>query len=79
MPDKKTIHVTKNPNATWSGKREGASRPSVTANTQAAADKESKKIARKEGGTVITHGLDGTFKSHDSFGPDPNPPKDKEH
>ena len=79
MPDKKRIHVTRNDDGTWSGTREGNSRPTVTKPTQADADKASKEIARKEGGTVITHGRDGKIKSHDNYGNDPNPPKDKEH
>ena len=40
---------------------------------------QAKQVAQNQGGEVVVHGRDGRIKSKDSYGNDPNPPKDKEH
>ena len=38
-----------------------------------------REIARNQRSDVVTHGRDGRIRSKDSYGNDPNPPRDKEH
>ena len=50
-----------------------------THRTQALGNKAAAKEARKDGVDRVTHGRDGKIRSKDSFGPDPNPPRDTEN
>jgi len=74
----KRIHVVKHGDG-WAAKREGATRAGSVHPTQAAAEKAAKETARREGGEVVVHGRDGRIRDSDSFGNDPNPPKDMKH
>jgi hypothetical protein len=72
----KNKHVVKNGNK-WSVKDDGK----VVSNhqTQAAAIESGKRAAKKDKVDLVIHGRDGKIRSKDSYGNDPNPPKDKEH
>jgi hypothetical protein len=48
-------------------------------NTQQEAIASAVNVARNQGGEVVVHGQNGRIRSKDSYGNDPNPPKDKEH
>lgn len=48
-------------------------------NTQAEADDFARKIAINQQSERITHDKHGRIRSKDSYGNDPNPPRDKEH
>ena len=37
------------------------------------------KAAKKKKTEVVIHGRNGKIRSKDSYGNDPNPPKDREH
>jgi hypothetical protein len=50
-----------------------------THRTQQAANEAGRREARKDGVDLVTHGRDGKIRSKDSYGHDPNPPKDREH
>jgi len=47
--------------------------------TKKEAEKIGRDLGKKDGVEVITQRKDGTIQSKDSFGNDPNPPKDTEH
>lgn len=77
---KKNIHIVPNkPKGGWDVKREGSKQPISHHRTQKAADEKGRPIARKDKVEIVTHGRDGRIRDKDSFGNDPNPPKDKKH
>ena len=63
----------------WAVKREKSERSIAVTPTKQEADKIGHDIGKKNKVNVITQRKDGTIQSNDSFGNDPNPPKDKEH
>lgn len=63
----------------WAVQREGSERASKVTERKSEAEKTARDIAKKEGVELIVQRRDGTIQSKDSFGPDPNPPRDKEH
>lgn len=75
---RKQIHVVPR-GKDWAVTRPGADRASSIHKTQQAADNKARPAARKEGAELVTHGRDGKIRDSDSFGKDPNPPKDKKH
>jgi hypothetical protein len=46
---------------------------------QSTAIEKAKPIAKKLATDLTIRGRDGKIRSKDSYGPDPNPPKDTEH
>lgn len=50
-----------------------------THQTQGNAIERGKSEARRDGVDLVTHGRDGKIRSKDSYGNDPNPPRDREH
>ncbi len=74
----KRLHVVPRGDG-WAVRREGADRDSVHAPTQSEAAERAAEIARREGGEVVIHRPDGTIRDSDSYGRDPNPPKDTKH
>lgn len=40
---------------------------------------EGRAQAKREKAELVIHGRDGKIQDSDSFGKDPNPPKDKKH
>lgn len=66
----------------WVVKKPGASRASSRHDTQRQADQRAAEILRNTGGGErVTHGRDGRIRSKDTIapGPDPFPPRDREH
>ena len=47
--------------------------------TQREAIEAAKGIAQNQQSEVVIHGSDGRIRDKDSYGNDPNPPKDKRH
>lgn len=78
MPKNNRLHVVKRDDG-WGVRREGAERDSARASTQREAYERAREIAKREKGEVITHRPSGPILDSDSFGNDPNPPKDKKH
>jgi hypothetical protein len=76
---KQTHRVTPRSDGKWQHKVDGNKKATAVTNTQRDAKKSADAAAKKEGGEVVVHGEDGKIRSKDSFGNDPNPPKDKEH
>ena len=74
----KNIHVVKNDNR-WSVKEEGRKTPLSTHKNQELARQNAVPIAKHNKSEVVIHARDGRIRDKDSYGNDPNPPKDKRH
>ena len=79
MSKKRDIHVVPYKDKGWATRKEGAERVSSTHTTQNAAINRAVKQAKNDGLEVVIHRKDGTIRDSDSYGNDPNPPKDKRH
>lgn len=75
---KRDIHVVPHGDG-WATRKEGAQRVGHTADTQQQAYQQARQQAQREGVEVVVHRPDGTIRNSNSFGNDPNPPKDKKH
>lgn len=75
---KKNVHIVPNESG-WAVTREGQRQPLSQHRTQENADKAGRPVARRNGVELVIHGRDGEIRDKDSFGRDPNPPKDKKH
>jgi len=74
---KRDIHVTPRKGGGWQTKREGAGRAGGLYDTQAQAIERARNQAKRERVEVVIHGKDGRIRDSDSYGRDPNPPKDR--
>jgi hypothetical protein len=72
---KKDIHVVPHGNG-WATRKEGAARVGHTAPTQKDAYDQARAQAKRERVEVVIHRPDGSIRNSNSFGNDPNPPKD---
>ena len=63
----------------WATKMEGATRAGVVVDTQREAIERAREQAKRENVEVVIHRKDGKVRDSDSYGRDPNPPKDKKH
>lgn len=77
MAEKKDVHVVPNPDGGWDAKREEAERASKHFDKKADAVKYGKNLARKDKVEFIPHDKGGKIQNPNSYGGDPNPPKDK--
>lgn len=75
---KKDQHVVRRDDG-WAVRGEGNSRDTSHHNSQQQAYDAAREIARNQGTEVVVHGRDGRIRDSDSFGSDPNPPKDTKH
>ncbi len=73
---KKDIHVVPHGDG-WATRKEGAQRVGHTANTQREAFEIARTQAKREQVEVVVHRPDGTIRNSNSYGNDPNPPRDK--
>jgi hypothetical protein len=71
--------VTPRSDGKWQHKGEGNKKATKVTDTQEEARQSAEDVARNKGGEVIVQGEDHKIVSKDSYGKDPNPPKDKEH
>jgi uncharacterized protein YdaT len=78
MTNKKDIHVVPHVDG-WATKKEGAQRAGIVTNTQKAAIERAREQAIREKVEVVIHRKDGSIRDSDSYGRDPNPPKDQKH
>ncbi len=60
----------------WAVKGAGNSKATKVVPTQEKAIKVAQKIAKNEKSEVVIHRPDGKIRDKDSYGNDPNPPKD---
>lgn len=63
----------------WGVRGAGNQRLTGLFDTQAAAIAVGREIAMNQKSELIIQGRNGQFRSKDSYGKDPNPPKDIEH
>jgi hypothetical protein len=63
----------------WAVRGAGNSRVTSHHRTQGAAETAARTIARREQAEVVIHRRDGTIRDSDSYGNDPNPPRDTKH
>lgn len=63
----------------WAVKKEGAHRASSVHDTKAEALKQGTQQAKAEKTELVIKKQDGTIQNKNSFGHDPNPPKDRKH
>jgi hypothetical protein len=76
MP-KKSHHVVPGPDGGWSVRKGGASRASKHFENQSEAVDWARKVSKSEGGEVAIHRRDGTIREKDSYGRDPQHPREK--
>lgn len=76
---KKNIHVTHRKDKTWAVIGEGDKRASSVHKTQGAAIKAGTPIAKTNKSELVIHDRENKIRDKDSYGNDPNPPKDKKH
>jgi hypothetical protein len=75
----KNQHVVTTPRGTWGVRGEGNSKITKETPTQAEAIHVAREIAQNQKTEVVIHRKDGTIRDKDSYGNDPNPPKDNKH
>lgn len=75
---KKDIHVIPHDGG-WATKKEGAERAGGVYDTKAEALEHGRDQAKRDQVELVIHGKDGKIQDSDSFGKDPNPPKDQKH
>lgn len=61
----------------WAVRGEGNSKDTSTHKTQRDAIDSARDIAQRQRSEVMIHGRDGKIRDKDSYGHDPNPPKDR--
>lgn len=79
MTKKKDVHVVPHRNGRWATRTEGAGRVGSTHSTQGAAIERAREQAIRQRTEVVIHRRDGRIRDSDSYGSDPNPPRDKKH
>jgi hypothetical protein len=75
---KPAVWVVNHPQG-WATRREGNDRVSATYKTQTEAIEQGRIMARQDRTELIVQDRHGQIRSKDSFGSDPNPPRDTEH
>ena len=75
---KKKYHVVPNGDD-WAVKREGSQRASSLHPTQTDAIAAGTELARTNKTELVIHRPNGKIRDSDSYGNDPNPPKDTKH
>ncbi len=79
MAKKRDIHVVPHKDGGWATRKEGAGRVGSRHPTQEKAYDRGRQQAIRDHVEVVTHRPDGTIRDSDSFGNDPNPPRDRKH
>ncbi len=80
MANKKNVHVTySKETSNWGVKSEGSSRATSRHDTKAEALDAGRDIAQNRKGELYIHNMNGKISDRDSYGNDPNPPKDMVH
>ena len=63
----------------WGVRGEGNSRDTSRHDTQQQAIDSARDIARNQRSEVVIHRPNGQIRDRDSYGNDPNPPRDRKH
>ena len=75
---KKNQHVVPLGNG-WAVKGEGNTRFTIITEIKKDAVEAAREIARNNHSELVIHGRDGRIQEKDSYGNDPNPPKDNKN
>ncbi|HRP30824.1 MAG TPA: DUF2188 domain-containing protein [Agriterribacter sp.] len=75
----KQQHVTPHHDGGWQVKGAGNEKATVITDTQKEAIEIAREIAINQKSEVVIHRPDGRIRDKDSYGNDPNPPKDKKY
>ena len=75
---KKTNHVVPSSSG-WVVKKSGSERASRTFDTKEKAIEYGRELSRSEKTELYIHKTNGMIQNRNSYGNDPNPPKDKKH
>jgi len=75
---KKNQHVVRKENG-WAVRGAGNKKATKITRTQKEAIEAAREIAKNQKSEVVIHGRDGKIRDKDSYGNDPNPPKDQKH
>ncbi len=78
MAKGKNQHIVPSENG-WGVKGEGNEKLTKEFDNKQKATDYGRDIAKNQKSELIIHGRDGKIQDKDSFGNDPNPPKDKKH
>jgi hypothetical protein len=76
MSKKQDIHVVPHAEG-WATRKEGASRAGGVYPTKATAEQHGRDQAKREHVELVIHNKNGRISDSDSYGNDPNPPKDR--
>lgn len=79
MSKKRDVHVVPHKDGGWATKKEGADRVGSRHDTQREAIDRARDQAVRERTEVVIHRPNGQIRDSDSYGNDPNPPKDRKH
>ena len=63
----------------WAVRREGAERASSLHATQVEAIQSGRHLAQQSRSELVIHRPNGQIRDADSYGNDPNPPRDRKH
>lgn len=74
---RKTQHVVPNPNGGWSVKKGGSLKATKSFDKKTSAVSYGRAVAKNQNAELVVHKKDGTIQNPNSFGKDPNPPRDK--
>lgn len=78
MKRKKNIHTVYNEERKmWESKKEGQKKPLASSHTKEKAKEKSRREAKRKKVEHVIHNKNGRISDKDSYGNDPNPPKDK--
>jgi hypothetical protein len=75
---KRNVHVVPNGNG-WQVREAGRQTPVSNHRTQGAASDAGRRVAQRNEGELVIHRPNGRIRNSNSFGNDPNPPKDTKH
>jgi hypothetical protein len=59
----------------WAIRGAGNTKDTRRFDTQSEAIAHGRQIARKQGGELVIHGVDGRIREKNTYGSDPHPPK----
>lgn len=79
MSKKRDIHVVTHKDGGWATRKEGADRVGSKHDTQKSAIEQARDQAKRERVEVVIHRPNGVIRDSDSYGRDPNPPKDRKY
>jgi hypothetical protein len=76
---KPNYHVTPRPDGRWQVIQDNADRASSVHERKSDAVDRGRELARDRAVDLRIHGRDGKIQDSDSYGNDPNPPRDERH